>query len=233
MKPALAFHFDFISPFGYFASLRIEDLAARHGRTVEWHPMLLGVSVMKVMGLKPLLDTPLKGPYIERDVLRYAGEHQLPMQRRPSDPVMNPLPCGRALAWVNRHQPQRAAEVVHAIYGAYWGQGLDLSTPDSLVPVVGGRLRKPPPATKPPRCCARRSTPRCKPVCSAHPPCWWMASRSGASTSSSRSTAGSPGVAGEWRLVSLRRSAPRPALQSPRARHAIAATSLRRRRRPA
>ena len=53
----LLFYFDFISPFGYFASLRVEALAARHGRTVDWHAMLLGVSVMKVMGLKPLLDT--------------------------------------------------------------------------------------------------------------------------------------------------------------------------------
>ena len=140
MTPALNFHFDFISPFGYFGSLRIEDLAARHGRGVEWHPMLLGISVMKVMGLKPLLDTPLKGPYTERDVLRYAREHGVPMQRRPSDPVMNPLACGRAMAWVNRHQPQRAAEVAHAIYGAYWGQGLDLSSPDSLIPVVGEQI---------------------------------------------------------------------------------------------
>lgn len=102
--------------------------------------MLLGVSVMKVMGLKPLLDTPLKGPYTERDVQRYAREHGVPMQRRPSDPVMNPLACGRALAWANRHQPQRAAEVVHAIYGAYWGEGLDLSTPESLTPVVGDEV---------------------------------------------------------------------------------------------
>lgn len=140
MKAALKFHFDFISPFGYFASLRIEELAGRHGRDVAWHPMLLGVSVMKVMGLKPLLDTPLKGPYAERDVLRYAREHQLTMQRRPSDPVMNPLASARALAWVNRHQPQRAAEVVHAIYGAYWGRGLDLSTPESLAPLVGEEI---------------------------------------------------------------------------------------------
>ena len=140
MKNALKFHFDFISPFGYFASLRIENLAAQHGRGVEWRPMLLGVSVMKVMGLKPLLDTPLKGPYTERDVLRYAREHTVPMRRQPSDAVMNPLACGRALAWVNQHQPQRAAEVVHAIYRAYWGQGLDLSTPESLAPLVGAEI---------------------------------------------------------------------------------------------
>ncbi len=128
----LHFHFDFISPYGYFASLRIEALAQRHGRAVEWHAMLLGVSVLKVMGLKPLLETPLKGPYTERDVLRCAREHGLAMARAPADPVMNPLPCARAFAWVRQHQPQHAAAVAHAIYAAYWGEGRDLSTPDAL-----------------------------------------------------------------------------------------------------
>ncbi len=133
MTPApLRFHFDFISPYGYFASLRIEALAARHGRTVDWNVMLLGVSVMKVMGLKPLLDTPLKGPYSERDVRRYAREHGLVMARQPGDPVMNPLPCARAFAWVKQHHPAHAAALAHAIYAAYWGEGRDLGDPASL-----------------------------------------------------------------------------------------------------
>ncbi len=132
MTTPLQFHFDFISPYGYFASLRIEDLAARHGRTVDWYAMLLGVSVMKVMGLKPLMDTPLKGAYTGRDVLRHAREHGLVMKRQPTEPVMNPLPCARAFAWVKQHHPEHAAALAHAIYGAYWGEGQDLSTPESL-----------------------------------------------------------------------------------------------------
>jgi 2-hydroxychromene-2-carboxylate isomerase len=70
-RPPIDFYFDFLSAFGYFASLRIDAIAARHGRRVEWHCMLLGVSVMKVMGLKPLLDTPLKSDYVLRDAPRY------------------------------------------------------------------------------------------------------------------------------------------------------------------
>ncbi len=132
MNAPIQFHFDFISPYGYFASLRIEDLAARHGRAVDWRAMLLGVSVLKVMGLKPLMDTPLKGAYTGRDVLRHAREHGLLMKRQPTDPVMNPLPCARAFAWVKQHQPEHAAALAHAIYGAYWGEGQDLSTPESL-----------------------------------------------------------------------------------------------------
>lgn len=136
----IQFYFDFISPFGYFASLRIEALAARHGRTVEWHAMLLGVSVMKVMGLKPLMDTPLKGPYIAREMRRYVRKHGLAIGRKPDDPVMDPRACGRAFHWVKRHHPELAAPLTHAIYHAYWGEGQDLSTAGaiSLLPLPDG-----------------------------------------------------------------------------------------------
>jgi 2-hydroxychromene-2-carboxylate isomerase len=53
-RTPINFYFDFISPFGYFASLRIEELGRRHGREVEWTSMLLGVSVLKVMGIPPV-----------------------------------------------------------------------------------------------------------------------------------------------------------------------------------
>ena len=132
----LNFYFDFISPFGYFASLRIEALAARHGRTVEWHAMLLGVSVLKVMGLKPLLETPLKGDYIRREVARYARRHGIVLGRRPDDPVMDPRPAGRAFHWARRHAPAHAAALAHAIYRAYWIEGRDLGCADALAAIA-------------------------------------------------------------------------------------------------
>lgn len=128
----LHFYFDFISPFGYFASLRIEDIAQRHGRTVEWHSMLLGVSVLKVMGLKSLLDTPLKGDYIRRDAKRYMRRHGITMQRDLDDPVMDPRAAGRAFHYVKHHHPTLAAPLAHALYHAYWAQGQDLSTADTI-----------------------------------------------------------------------------------------------------
>jgi 2-hydroxychromene-2-carboxylate isomerase len=132
----LHFHFDFISPFGYFASLRIDELAARHGRSVEWHPMLLGVSVMKVMGLKPLLDTPLKGPYTANDVTRYARLHHIKLGRAPGAAFMNPLTCGRAFAWARRHHPQAAKALAQAMLNAYWVDGVDLSLPAALAGIA-------------------------------------------------------------------------------------------------
>ena len=132
----LHFYFDFISPFGYFASLRIDTLAARHGRAVQWHPMLLGVSVMKVMGLKPLLDTPLKGPYTARDVLRYARLHGIALGRAPDAPMMNPLTAGRTFAWAKRHHPDSAKALAQAMLHAYWHDGIDLSEPVALLAIA-------------------------------------------------------------------------------------------------
>ena len=70
MKP-IDFYFDFSSPYGYFASQKIEALAEKHGRTVDWHPMLLGV-VFKQTGAAPLTEIPVKGPYSKRDFARSA-----------------------------------------------------------------------------------------------------------------------------------------------------------------
>lgn len=136
MAAPIAFYFDFISPYGYFASLRVEELAARHGRSVEWRPMLLGVAVLKVMGLKPLLDTPLKGEYIRRDVLRHARRHGIQLGRDLNASIGNPLPPARAFYWVRQHHPHLQARVVRALYHAFWAEGRDLSTPEAVAAVL-------------------------------------------------------------------------------------------------
>lgn len=132
----LHFYFDFISPFGYFASLRVEALAARNGRSVEWHAMLLGVSVLKVMGLKSLLATPLKGDYIRRDAKRYMRRHGLQSSRDLDDPMMDPRAASRAFYWVKQHHPGLAAPLAQAIYHAYWSEGRDLSSAEAVVAIA-------------------------------------------------------------------------------------------------
>lgn len=132
----LDYYFDFLSAFGYFASLRIEELAARHGRRVRWHSMLLGVSVMKVMGLKPLLETPLKNDYVLLDAARYMRRHDLQLARSVSDPMMDPRPAARAFYWVRRHHPGQEGAFAHAVFDRYWRLGLDLSQPIQIAAVA-------------------------------------------------------------------------------------------------
>ena len=126
-KAPIDFYFDFISGYGYVASLRIEAIAARHGRTVHWHCMLLGVAVMKVMGLKPLLETPMKGDYVLRDFARYQRRHGLTLARKVSDPMMDPRPAARAFIWVKRQHPGLEGALAKAAFDRYWRLGRDLS----------------------------------------------------------------------------------------------------------
>lgn len=123
MKPPLDFWFDFISPFGYLASLRIDQLAQRHGRTVDWHPLLVGITVLKVMGLPPVPQIPLKGPYAARQIERYLRRHGIELGRDPATAPMNPLPAARLFAWLRVHAPAHAKAVARGIFNAYWAQG--------------------------------------------------------------------------------------------------------------
>jgi 2-hydroxychromene-2-carboxylate isomerase len=127
------FWFDFISPFGYCASLRIDELAARHGREVCWHPLLIGVTVLKVMGLKPILQTPLKGDYVRHELARYVRRHGVQLARSIDQPPMNPLPAARALAWLLRHAPGQAKAFAQCAYRMHWAQGVDLDQAAVLV----------------------------------------------------------------------------------------------------
>ena len=131
------FYFDFISGYGYLASLRIEALAERHGRRVDWYCMLIGVAVMKVMGLKPLLETPLKGDYVVRDFARYQRRHGLELARKVSDPMMDPRPAARAFCWVKRHHTGLETAYAHAVFDGYWRLGRDLSSVAELGALAG------------------------------------------------------------------------------------------------
>ena len=126
---AIDFYFDFISPFGFFASLRIDDLAAKYGLVANWHSMLIGVSVVKVMGMKPLLEVPLKGPYIARDARRYARRHGIALARDPGANPVDPRPAGRAFNWLLQHRPDSVRPFAQRAFAAYWLQGRDISAP--------------------------------------------------------------------------------------------------------
>lgn len=138
-REPIDFYFDFLSMYGYFASLRIEALAARHGREVRWHSMLLGVAVMKTMGLKPLLETPLKSDYVIRDTARYVRQHGLQIGRKVTDPFMDPRPAARGFYWMRRHRPGQEAAFARVALERYWRDGADLGAP-AQVAALGSAL---------------------------------------------------------------------------------------------
>ncbi|MGE5649520.1 MAG: 2-hydroxychromene-2-carboxylate isomerase [Bacillota bacterium] len=135
MSKPIDFYFDFSSPYGYFASTRIDQLAERYGRAVKWHPLLLGV-IFKTTGGAPLPAVPLKGDYAFRDFERTARFHDIPYAR----PELFPLPtqlAARAMLWIEQSQGEaKAVEFAKAVYRAYFADGKKIIDPDVIVPLA-------------------------------------------------------------------------------------------------
>jgi 2-hydroxychromene-2-carboxylate isomerase len=129
---ALDFWFDFISPYGFLASLRIDAIAARHGREVNWHPVLIGVTVMKIMRMPPVMETPLKRDYVPREIARYCRRHGVVLARPLDKAPMSPLPAGRVLAWLLKNEPWCAKSFARRVLRDYWSGGIDVDTREAL-----------------------------------------------------------------------------------------------------
>ena len=136
-RNVIEFYFDFTSPFGYCASLRIDDLAAKYGREAKWSSMLLGISVVKVMGLRPLAQTPLKGEYNRNDLARYVRRHGIRLGHDVRDGKPSyPIPAGRAFHWLDRHHPELSKPAAKAILKAYWIDDVDIGSPETVADIA-------------------------------------------------------------------------------------------------
>ena len=135
MNRAIDFYFDISSPYGYLAARRIEALAAKYDRTVNWRPFLLGV-VFKQTGMAPLTQIPIKGDYAKRDFERSARFYGIAFRLPPVFPIASQAPA-RIVLWAKAREPALAAKLALALYEAYFRDGLDISNPDVAAEIAG------------------------------------------------------------------------------------------------
>ena len=136
MANPIDFYFDFSSPYGYLASQKIEALAAKHGRTVNWHPILLG-AIFKITGGKPLPELPMKGEYARRDFARSAGFLGIPFKMPSVFPISSVAPS-RAVVWATGKAPKKGAELAKALYRAFFVNDVNISEVENVVKVAAG-----------------------------------------------------------------------------------------------
>ncbi len=135
---AIDFYFDFSSPYGYIASLLIDDFAAEHGREVNWKPFLLGYAMQKTGGA-PLIDVPMKSDYLWHDVRRSASEHGVRFRNAPGFPF-NSMPAVRAYYWIYDQDPQQAKAAARALYHAGYVEGQSIVAPEEVAAVLDAQL---------------------------------------------------------------------------------------------
>lgn len=132
MNSPIDFYFDFLSPYGYLAATQIEDIAARYDREAEWYPFLLGVTVMNVMGMKPIMETPLKSDYALIDRPRMAKLLGVKLVI-PDMEGVNSVAASRAYYWQREKDPALAKKLAMRLFRRLWVDGKDITEAEAVI----------------------------------------------------------------------------------------------------
>ncbi|MCG6859174.1 MAG: 2-hydroxychromene-2-carboxylate isomerase [Salaquimonas sp.] len=138
-KPAIIFWFDPASTYSYLSAMRVDEVAAASGVTVDWRPFLLG-PVFKAQGMdtSPFNLFPLKGRYMWRDMQRQCARLSIPFAM-PDEAALLDFPRNSLLA-------ARAATValaepwgrdfVRAVYALEFAGSRDIADPQVVAVAV-------------------------------------------------------------------------------------------------
>jgi len=136
MACCVDFHFDFSSPYGFIAAMKIDEVAKAACRRLTWRPFLLG-AVYKRFGQSPL-EHPLKRRYVlEVDVPRVGRRDGLDIKVPVGFP-QHSLPAARLFYWIASQAPDKAPEFAKAAYRRYWFDGCSTADPQTAVEVAAG-----------------------------------------------------------------------------------------------
>lgn len=136
MRSPIDFFFDFSSPYSYIANEWIDALAARHGRMVRRHAILLGVT-FQAAELKSPVAHPIKREYSLRDFARSARYEGVPFEM----PARFPIPtqnAARVFWWLHDRQgADAAARWTRGAFRAFFVRGVALDDAAALAALVG------------------------------------------------------------------------------------------------
>jgi len=119
----LAFHFDVHSPWCFLASLRIEAIAAKHGRAVDWVPLHLARLMDRVDGRRPLEANPAFVAWYRQDLQDWATLAGVTLRYHPDYPL-RPARALRACCYA-RSEGQ-AGPFARAVLAAYWTEAAQI-----------------------------------------------------------------------------------------------------------
>jgi 2-hydroxychromene-2-carboxylate isomerase len=135
MADPIICYFDLPSAHTYLGVKQLQEVAAKHGRSVDWRPVSI-LDLWKAHDYMPIGNPIAKGRYIKKDFVRTAGLLDLPLNIPPSFP-MGDLSHARHLCWRVRAQDEaKANDLAVTLMNAYWSEGKDLTEPDVLTEVA-------------------------------------------------------------------------------------------------
>lgn len=125
MSKSVEFYFDLGSPTTYLAYTQLPTLCAETGSQLIYRPMLLG-GVFKATGNASPVTIPAKGPYLFKDLKRFADRYGVPFRLNPYFPI-NTLLLMRAVTGMQLHRPERFEAFLDCLFRALWVEARNLN----------------------------------------------------------------------------------------------------------
>ena len=129
MSRAIAFWFDFHSPWCYLAATRIGALAARHDADLRWRPLQLARLIEAIGGRRSLEENPAFVRWYQQDLQDWAGVYGLRVAYHPDFPL-RPSRALRIALYAAEHGFEEAWVV--RVMRAYWSEAADISDLETL-----------------------------------------------------------------------------------------------------
>ena len=121
MPQTFDFFYDLGSPYSYLASTQLAGIEQRTGANARLLPITLG-GLRKATGHQ--VPPPQQLKYMSEDTARWAHQYGVPMQIPRAFPIST-IQALRACIAADRRE--HGAEAMHALFGAYWADGEDIS----------------------------------------------------------------------------------------------------------
>ena len=124
----LNFYFDYLSPFSYFAWLKLPALAQELDFQINYKPVALG-PLLNHWGIRGPGEVQPKREFLLKQMLRYADSNKIEFTTPKTHPFNSLYALRLSLAEVAGPHQER---VIEAIWKSGWQKRIDLGEPDEL-----------------------------------------------------------------------------------------------------
>ncbi|MCX7566971.1 2-hydroxychromene-2-carboxylate isomerase [Sulfitobacter sp. F26169L] len=126
------YYFATLSPYCYLAGTRLEDVAAKHGATINYKPFDLAQGFGRTGGVMPQDRHISRIEYRAQELPRQAKKLGMPFNLKPAHWPTNGAPSAYAIIAAQNAGGGNLGLLVHAITRAVWAEDKDIAQDDVI-----------------------------------------------------------------------------------------------------
>lgn len=129
------YYFTLLSPWTYFAGLRLEEMAARHGATINYYPTDIRAVFDETGGLPLPKRHPARQAYRLQELRRWSEVLEMPITIQPAHWPVDVVPASCAVIALAA-SGGNAGALAHGFLRAVWAEERDISDPAVIADCV-------------------------------------------------------------------------------------------------